>query len=105
MFKSHNEAEINRLMREEWLQTKARGKKRFIWREMLWSLPLWLAIVFGVPAIEAYSNHSHFSVRSATFIGLIILPFYLLGTYVTAGWKWKDSEKKYPDDRLPPWQG
>lgn len=91
-------------MREEWLRTKARGKKRFIWREMLWSLPIWFAVVFGVPAIEAYRNHSHFSLLSEVFIGLILLPILLLGTYLTARWTWKDFEKKYPEDSLPPWQ-
>ena len=100
----HNDAEINRLMREAWLQTKMQGKKRFIWREMLWSLPLWLSIVFVVPAIEAYKEHSPFSFLSTAFIALIMLPIFLLGAYLTAGWRWKDFEKKYPEDSLPPWQ-
>jgi hypothetical protein len=91
-------------MREEWLQSKTKGKKRFIWREMLWSLPLWLGIVVVVPALEAYRDHSDFSVRSTAFIALIMLPIFLLGAYLTAGWKWKDLEKKYPEDGLPPWQ-
>lgn len=91
-------------MREAWLQAKALGKRRFISREMLWSLPLWFAIAFGVPAIDAYRNHSHISLQSIAFIGLIILPVYLLGAYLTAGWKWKDLEKKYPEDNLPPRQ-
>jgi hypothetical protein len=105
MFKRrHNEAEINRLMREEWLRTKAQGKTRFIRREMLWSIPLWFATVLGERAIIAFSHHSHFSLLSEGFVGFFMFPILLLGTYLNADWTWKDFEKKYPEDSLPPWQ-
>jgi hypothetical protein len=110
MFKRHSEAEINRLMRESWLQTKARGKNRFILREMLASLPIWLVAVFAVPAIEASASHAPFWVRSiwfgrwTVFGDLILLAIFLLGGYLTGRWRWTDLEKKYPENNLPPWK-
>jgi hypothetical protein len=85
MVKRHTEAEITRLEKSSWLQTKARGKKRFILREMLGSLPIWLIVVFVVPAMETRANHSPFSVRSTlsghwtVFTDLILLAIFLLG--------------------------
>ena len=35
---------------------------------------------------------------------LVVLPIFLLGGYLTAVWQWQDFEKKYPEDRLPPWE-
>jgi hypothetical protein len=90
------------LERKYWLQTKARGKNRFIWREALFSLPIWLVVVVGVPTFTG--NPHSFSVRSALFTGLIILPIFLLGGYLTGSWKWKDLEKKYPENSLPPFE-
>jgi len=90
------------LERKYWLQTKARGKNRFIWREELFSLLIWLAVVVGVPAL---GDHPHsFPVRSTVLTGLIILPIFLLGGYLTGSWKWKELEKKYPENNLPPWE-
>jgi hypothetical protein len=43
-------------------------------------------------------------VRSALFTGLIILPIFLLGGYLTGSWKLKDLEKKYPENSLPPFE-
>jgi hypothetical protein len=107
MRKRHSEAEINRLMREAWLQTKARGKNRFVLREMLWSLPIWFGVVFGVPALEALANHTPFSVRLMLSeywtVFLIVLAIFLLGGYLTGRWKWTDFEKKYPENSLSPW--
>jgi len=40
MFKRTAEAEV-----AYWLQTKAKGKKRFVKREMLWSLLFWLTLM------------------------------------------------------------
>jgi len=34
----------------------------------------------------------------------ILLPIFLLGAYLTAHWQWQDLQKKYPEDRLPPWE-
>lgn len=110
MFWHQNEAKINRLMRESWLQTKARGEGRFIRGEMLASLLIGLGVVFVVPALEAFRNHSPFSMRSilsgrgTVFIDLIVLAICLLGGYLTGRWKWTDFEKKYPENSLPPWK-
>jgi hypothetical protein len=88
------------LERNYWLQTKARGKSRFIWREVLGSLVICLLVVLG---LETIGDRRHsFSVRSAVLAGLIILPISLLGGYLTGVWKWKDLEKKYPENSLPP---
>jgi len=70
---------------------------------MLASLPIWLFVVFAVPALEAFTNHSPFSVRSilsgrwTVTIHLILLAIVLLGGYLTARWRWTDFEKKYPE--------
>ena len=110
MFKRHSEAEMNRLMRESWLQTKARGESRFILGEMLASLLIWLFVVFAVPAVEAFANHSPFWAHSiwfgrwTVFSDLILLAIFLLGGYLTGRWRWTDLEKKYPENSLPPWK-
>lgn len=111
MFWRQNEAKIDRLMRESWLQSKARGRTRFVWREgVLPSLLTWLVVVFVVPAFEAFANRSPFSVRSMTsghwtvFIDLILLAICLLGGYLTGRWRWTDLEKRYPENSLPPWR-
>lgn len=90
MFKSHAETE-----RKHWLDSKARGKNRFIWREgVLPTLLTWLIIV---PVVE-FGDHLHsFSVRTTVFIGLITLPIMLLGGYLQGRWRWKDLKKKYPE--------
>lgn len=110
MFNRHTEAEIAELERKSWLQSKARGKGRFIWGKMLASLPVWLIVVFVVPAIEAFANRSPFSVRSmlsghwTVFINLILLAIFLLGGYLTGLWRWTDCVKKYHENSLPPWK-
>jgi hypothetical protein len=88
------------LERQYWLQTKARGKGRFIWREVLFSLLICLVVVVGVPALAGQSRS--FSVAILTVA--VMLPICLLGGYLTGRWKWKELEKKYPDNSLPPWE-
>jgi len=88
------------LERKYWLETKARGKRRFIWRDVRFTLLICLVAAVGVPALTG-PPHS-FSARSAVLVGLIILPISLLGGYLTGIWRWKDLEKKYPEDSLPP---
>lgn len=81
------------------VQTKARGKNRFILREMMWSLPIWFGVIFGVPALEAFAHHSPFSIRAMLSdywtVFLIVLAIFLLGGYLTGRWRWTDLEKKY----------
>jgi hypothetical protein len=104
MFKRHTKAEIAELERKSWLRMKARGENRFIWGEMLASLPIWLFVVFAIPAMEAFANHSPFSVRSTwlghwtVFSDLILLAIVLLGGYLTGRWRWTDFEKKYREN-------
>jgi hypothetical protein len=88
------------LERQYWLQTKARGKRRFIWREVLFSLLICLLVVVGVPMLRGHSRS--FSVQSAILTVAMMLPFFLLGDYLTGSWKWKELEKKYPENSLPP---
>lgn len=44
------------------------------------------------------------SVKTDFLISLIVLAIFLLGGYLTAHWQWRDLQKKYPEDRLPPWE-
>lgn len=48
-------------------------------------------------------SRSH-SVKTDFLTSLIMLPIFLLGGYLTAHWQWQDLQKKYPEDRLPPWE-
>ena len=105
MFERHTVAEINELKREHWLQCKARGKNRFIWREGV--LPTVLTSYISVLAVAVFGNHEHSfsaSVRSIAFPALVLFPVCLLGGYLAGRWKWKDFEKKYPENSLPPWE-
>src|SRR3954471_10852792 len=104
MFWRQNKAKINRLKREYWLQSKLRGRTRFIWREgVLPTLLTCCVVVFLGPAFEAFANRSPFSLRSTmsgrwtVFIDLIFLAISVLGGYLTGRWKWTDFEKKYPE--------
>jgi membrane protein DedA with SNARE-associated domain len=97
MLRSYASAE-----RKYWPQTKRRGKNRFIWREVLGGLLIWLIVI---PVVEMLGERPHsFSVASTVLIGLITLPISLLGGYLAGIWRWKDREKKYPEDSLPPWE-
>jgi len=105
MFKRHTVAEINELKREHWLQSKAQGKARFIWREGV--LPTVLTTHIGVLAVAVLGNHENSffaSVRSIAFPALVLFPVCLVGGYLAGHWKWKDFEKKYPDNSLTPFQ-
>jgi hypothetical protein len=86
MLQRHTEAE-----RQDWLQAKARGRNRFIWRRGV--LPTLLTCLIVAVSVEVFgSRNSSFSLP-----GLIILPIALLGGYLEGRWKWKDFEKKYPE--------
>ena len=96
MFKRHTEAEISELERTGWLQSKARGKNRFIW----WAGVLPTLLIGFVPALAAnvFADHLHsFSVRSMVLPYLILLFICLLGGYMTGRWRWTAFEKKYPE--------
>ena len=105
MFKRHTEAEINELKRKYWLQSKERGKSRFIWREGI--LPTLLTSYIGVVAVAVLGNHQHSfsaSVGSIAPAALVFFPICLLGGYLAGRWKWSDLQKKYPESSLPPWE-
>ena len=111
MFWRQNEAKINRLKREYWLQCKVRGRARFIWVEgVVPSLLTFCVVVFVVPAFEAFANRSPISLRSmmsgpwTVLIDLPLLAICLLGGYLTGRWRWADFQKKYPENSLPPWE-
>jgi hypothetical protein len=77
--------------REHWLRTKAKGKKGFVKREILWSFLFWLILMAVIGAFGRWS------VQETLVTSLIMLPIVLLGGYLSSGWKWKDLEKKYPE--------
>ena len=88
-YKKYNEAE-----RAYWSQTKVQGKGRFILREMVSNIILWL----GVTAVVSFTDSHRFSsVWSVASTALVMLPVFLLGGYLSGRWKWSDFEKKYPE--------
>lgn len=89
MFKRHANTE-----RQYWFHAKARGRRKFIWREgLLFALVLWLVLV---PALALFGDHP-FSAHRTVFIGLILLPLFLLWRCLNGIWRWKDLDKKYPE--------
>ena len=94
---SRRDAELER---QSWLVTKAAGRNRFIWRQMLYSLVFCLILM---PAIDLLSFKTNPLSMQNVVIDLILLPVFLLGGYLEGKWRWQDFEKKYPEDRLPPW--
>ena|SRR5579863_2466339 len=86
---------------EAWLYTRARGKKRFILGQMLSTGVTVLLTAIAIDWLNRQGT-SH-SVRSTVFSLVILLPIALLGGYLTGNWKWKDLERRFPDDTLPPW--
>jgi hypothetical protein len=93
MFKA-SQAQINEAQRKYWLDAKARGKTRFIRREAMGSILIWLIVL---PAGEAFGNRGHLFSLQFLVIWLVTLPIFLLGGYLTGSWRWKDLEKKYPE--------
>ena len=87
--------------RKYWQQIRAQGKHRFIWREMIGTLVIWLVVL---PVVEWYGGHEHPFSGQFFLIWFLLLPIFLAEGYLRGGWKWKDLEKKYPEDRLPPWE-
>jgi hypothetical protein len=85
--------------RKQWLEAKAAGKTRFVRRGMVGSLVLGVIVLLGLALFD--SSHSF---RESIVPSLVMLPIFLLGGYLTAVWQWQDLEKKYPEDKLPPWE-
>jgi hypothetical protein len=78
MFKSYSQAQINEAQRKRWLDAKARGKTRFIWREAIGSILIWLIVL---PAVQVFGNHGHLLSLQFAVIWLIMLPIFLLGGF------------------------
>lgn len=86
-YKKYNEAE-----RLYWAQTRAQGKRRFVFREMVLNIILWL----GITVVLGFTERPT-SVQSIASTAIIMLPVFLLGGYLSAMWKWSDFEKNYPE--------
>ena len=84
---------IEALERTNWEYIKARGKRRFVRQEILFTTLLG----FGVTLIVQLVDHGTraFSLRETITLGLMVLPIWLLGGYLSAVWKWRGFEKKY----------
>ena len=83
------------LERQSWLMTKAAGRSRFIWRQMLYSLAFSLILM-----------HSRFACVKTNplfvqniLIDLILLPCACCG-YLEGKWRWQHG-KEVPADTLP----
>ena len=81
----------------EAIVTKAAGRNRFIWRQMLYSLVVWLILM---PVLDLVAFKTNPLSMQNIVIDLILLPVCLLAGYLEAKWRWKDLEKKYPADVL-----
>jgi hypothetical protein len=55
---------------------------------------IWLVVL---PAVQMLQYHGQLFSSQFIIGWLILLPIFLLGSYLTGNWRWKDFEKKYPD--------
>lgn len=89
----------SQIERKQWLEAKAAGRNRFIWRQVLYVL------VFGstlMPILDLLAFKTNPLSEQNVVTDLILLPVFLLGGYLEGKWKWRDFEKRYAEDRLPP---
>jgi hypothetical protein len=94
MFKGPSQATIDEAQRKVWADAKARGRTRFIWREAIGSILIWLIVL---PFGWVFGIHGQLLTLQFVVIWLIMFPVFLLGGCLTGSWKWKDFEKKYPE--------
>jgi hypothetical protein len=83
--------------RKQRAETKAAGRARFVLRGTLGNLATGLVILLALALFHSLS------LKESFLFTLILLPILLVGGYLTAVWQWQDLEKKYLEDRLPPW--
>jgi len=102
MFKRLTIAEKNILMREHWAQIRARGKRRFIQREMIAGVLIGAGVVVITELLATLAHPP--SRGTIVFVSLVALAIFLLGGYLEGKWRWQDFEKKYSQDILPPWE-
>ena len=94
-------SKAHQIERKYWQETKAAGKGRFLRRGVLGSLGSGLLILLVLTLRHAYLG----TFQTTDLLAyLIVLPIFLLGGHLTAVWQWQDFEKKYPEDRLPPFE-
>jgi hypothetical protein len=55
----------------------------------------------GLALLDRSPSHS---ARVDFLTSVFLLPIFLLGGYLTANWQWQDLEKRFSEDRLPPWE-
>jgi hypothetical protein len=100
MLRRYTRAERNLAMRKYWLQVRAQGKKGLIRSELLLGFLIW---IFICPVMDLWKSHGRLANTLTTIeVWLAVLFLCLLGSYLTAKWRWDDFEKKHPDDGLPP---
>jgi hypothetical protein len=81
--------------RRYWLQARARGKNRFVLREILTNVFICLVVSL---VVDIFEYHWHLSVSSVLRdLPVIILPIGLLGGYLSGIWRWRDFEKKHSE--------
>ena len=68
---------------------------------MLESLTIGAIVLLVLALRDRSPSHSAMPYLLAS---LIMLPILLLGGYLSAHWQWQDLQKKYPEDRQPPWE-
>ena len=71
-------------------QAIANGRARFIRRELVGQLVMFVALMIGLYALDAL----HREARNTFFAVAILLPVWILGGYLQAIWKWKDILRK-----------
>jgi hypothetical protein len=95
MLKKQNQAQMNEAERKYWMDAKACGRTRFIWRKALAQILVsWLLVP---PVVYAFVNKGPVFSMEFLSIWFTLLPVCLLGGYLTGKWKWQDFEKKYPE--------
>jgi len=81
--------------RQAWLQIRAKGKRRYIWRDgvMGWGLPVF-AIFTPLMLIFGPSTHQ---LSMAEIVGTTIFSFlvWLVGGYFFGVWMWNTFDNKY----------
>jgi hypothetical protein len=85
------QAAIAELERKSWLQTKSRGRGRFIRARVFVVTGTGSAILVAVDLLGRSGSH----LRDNLLTYLVMLPIFVLGGYLQGRWEWQDLEKKY----------
>jgi uncharacterized membrane protein YczE len=82
--------------RHLWLYIRAKGKARFVRGALLGSLLVGVVISLGFALLDHSPSHL---ARAAIMLGVCLLVGCL-----TACQLWQNLEKRFSEDRLPPWE-